>query len=385
MTKKHILWQFILLSYLGLFSFGLIDNSRGPVYPEILQGFNVLPSKGSWIFSLSSLAGLVTTLSGNLWLRSFNTIYSLRIFLLFQAMGAFGIGFSAIYGFSFPLLLLASFILGLSSGGIGICTNIMISQSVPKRLRRKTYAGLHAMYGIASLFAPIFLSITSRSDIDWKHHFYLVAFIPLCIFILSFFLNIKKDKHCLKVITQKIKFTHVYKICLIFSLYVASEIIVSSRLVYYLEETYKWDKTSASLYLSIFFFLLLFGRLSFSMISFPGKSYNWLKASLIISLVLFVVGLFIHPIALAVLGLSQSFFFPCAMDWLYEKHGQLADSIMPLIMTIMAITLICMHWAVGLIASFSNIHNAMFLGPVFAVISLGLLFTERPHLPEKKI
>ena len=121
------------------------------------------------------------------------------------------------------------------------------------------------------------------------------------------------------------------------------------------------------------------------MISFPGKSYNWLKASLIISLVLFVVGLFIHPIALAVLGLSQSFFFPCAMDWLYEKHGKLADSIMPLVMTIMAITLICMHWAVGLIASFSNIHHAMFLGPVFAVISLCLLFTERPHLPDKKL
>ena len=51
-----IIWPLILISFASLFVFGISDNIRGPLFPEILKEFNISDSMGSLMFALSSLS-----------------------------------------------------------------------------------------------------------------------------------------------------------------------------------------------------------------------------------------------------------------------------------------------------------------------------------------
>ncbi len=374
-----ILWPLIIISYLGMFSFGLYDNSRGPIYPSILSDFNILPSIGSWIFILSSLAGLATTLAGNAWLKKWGTFKAMQISFCMQVLASLFMGLSGQFGYHFYFILLSSFAFGISSGILSICANIMISHSVDVTTRRRTFAGLHSMYGLASLLAPVLINIGHFSNIEWNQYFYFLILIPFLALILSLF--IKPPNHlCTSQNNQEVVRAGL-KISLfpgfLFGVYVAGEIIVSSQLVYFLEATHHFNKSTANYYLSLFFLTLLLGRLAFTILKIPLKSFHWLLISLISSLIFFMLGLAVHPIFLPLIGLAQSFFYPCAMDWLYEKHHSLADSIVPYIMTSVALALILMHFMVGLLASSFGIDRAMYLGPCLIILTLAGIIVER--------
>ncbi len=55
------IWPLILISYASLFVFGISDNIRGPLFPEILKEFNISDSMGSLMFALGSLSGFVAS------------------------------------------------------------------------------------------------------------------------------------------------------------------------------------------------------------------------------------------------------------------------------------------------------------------------------------
>jgi len=374
-----MLWPLIIIAYLGMFSFGLYDNSRGPVYPSILKDFNILPSLGSWIFVLSSLAGLCTSLVGNTWLKLFGTFRSMQVSFFMQILAALFMGLSGQFGYHFYLLLLSSFAFGISSGILSICANIMISQSVDVTSRRRTLSGLHSMYGLASLLAPMLINMSYSSDLKWNQFFYLIICIPSLALLLSCWLKnpiplvTSRDKTA----TQKTGFRAIVFPSFLFGIYVASEIIVSSQLVYFLETTHHYDKSVANYYLSLFFLTLLLGRLTFTIIKLPLKSHHWLLISLLSSLVLFMLGLMVHPIFLPMLGLTQSFFYPCAMDWLYEKYRHLADVLIPYIMTSISLALIIMHFMVGLLSAYWGIDKALYLGPCLVIFALVGIIVER--------
>ena len=378
-NKKIILWPFIIIAYLGMFSFGLYDNSRGPIYPSILKDFNILPSVGSWIFVFSSLAGLCTTLVGNIWLKRLGTYKSMQVSFVMQIMAALFMGLSCQFGYHFYFLLLSSFAFGISSGILSICANIMISHSVDVSTRRRTFSGLHSMYGLASLLAPVLLNICYSLNIEWNQYFYLMIFIPGLTLILSFFLKTPTYIHStgINYVVPKANFKIIIFPCFLFGIYVASEIIVSSQLVYLLEISHHFTKAVSNYYLSLFFLTLLLGRLTFTVIKLPLRSLHWLLISLISSLILFMLGLMVHPIFLPLLGLTQSFFYPCAMDWLYEKHQSVADSIVPYIMTSISLSLIIMHFMVGQLAVYFGISKAMYLGPCLVIVALLGIIIER--------
>jgi len=378
-NQKIILWPFIIIAYLGMFSFGLYDNSRGPIYPSILKNFNILPSVGSWIFVFSSLAGLCTTLVGHVWLKRLGTYKSMQVSFFMQVLASLFMGLSCQFGYHFYFILLSSFAFGVSSGILSICANIMISHSVDVATRRRTFSGLHSMYGLASLLAPVLINICYLSNIEWNQYFYLMIFIPGLTLILSFFLKTPTHIHTpgINHLVPRASFKIIIFPSFLFGIYVASEIIVSSQLVYFLEVSHHFTKPTSNYYLSLFFLTLLLGRLTFTVIKLPFKSLHWLFISLISSLVLFMMGLWVHPIFLPLLGLTQSFFYPCAMDWLYEKHQSLADSIVPYIMTSISLSLIIMHFMVGLLAVYFGINKAMYLGPCLVIVALLGIIIER--------
>ena len=52
-------WPNILVAYFGLFCFSLLDNIRGPYFPEILNHLKLTDTQGSFFFVVPSLLSLV--------------------------------------------------------------------------------------------------------------------------------------------------------------------------------------------------------------------------------------------------------------------------------------------------------------------------------------
>ncbi|MBL6991112.1 MAG: MFS transporter [Bacteriovoracaceae bacterium] len=383
MIDKTINWKYLGLAYFTLFSLGFIDNMRGPAYPEILQHFQIAPNFGSLIYTLASLAGLIITVTARWWLFPLGTLASIRIFLFTISSSSFCMGWVISSNYQFFWFLASSFLLGCSLGGIGVAANIMITQSTPMLYRRNAYSGFHAMYGISSLLAPLFFTLSQLYlKISWSTPFKIIAAAPILLCIYSFFIpKIQtKDDPSVQNTTSNVKWSHRLSIGLFFGLYVAAELSLSSRLVYYLKNSLAWDISLCAFYLSLFFTSLLSGRLIFTFFRFSWKSYHVLVTSAVLSFFLYLFGLLYFPILLPICGFSMSIFFPTAMTWLAENYKTDFAFMISSVMTAVGASLIGMHWLIGFLSSNFGIGNALFVGPIFLIFAMiFLLIANKIH------
>ena len=123
--------------------------------------------------------------------------------------------------------------------------------------------------------------------------------------------------------------------------------------------------------------LLLLGRMLFAFFHFRTKAYNLLLISAISSLISFLLGLFYHPVFLVTCGLTMSFFFPNAMEWVSEKYENEAQLLITRMMIFVGAMLVSMHWIVGGVSDYYNIHIAMMLGPLMLICVVYLLHIQR--------
>lgn len=378
-----MIWSYILIAYAGLFSLGIIDNGRGPIYPEILKSFNLTNSEGSLIFSLASLACLIANILAKWWLPKFGTLKGLRYFLLIQAIGCYGIGISSMATNGYQVLILSSIVFGLSLGGMGVTNNLMMAQGSTPENRRKAYSGLHSMYGVSSLIAPLLISYCKQIGISWGQVFQILSLIPLTAFIASFLIKrIEQDSYSTSNTIEKINnISTSDKVIFssIFAFYVAAEISISTRMILFLRESLDFSLDKSSIYLSAFFFLLLLGRMTFAFFNIKISSYKIIFSSLILSIILYLFGIYKFPILLPFCGLTMSVFFPCAMEWMSKIFNKNTDKMTTIVMTSVGVMLITMHWIIGQLASKFGIMNALLVGPLFLTISLSMLFAKKDH------
>ena len=355
----------IILAYLALFLLGAVDNIRGPLYPYILENFGILESKGQWIFTLSSLFGLLTSLSAPKWLKFLPPVNTLKISILIHSLVLFLIGL-AIEMQSFILLIVSSVFLGLAMGAQGLCVNTIIAQEVSAKNSRKIFSGLHSMYGIASLLSPLLLGYFFKEKFSIPSLFYGMSLLTIVIFF--YLLKTPSLKSVKKLEGMDFKF--LQKEVLVFGTllcsYVSFEILVSSRLSLILSNYYGYTYSLASFFLSLFFVGLLAGRLFFSFVHLNIKNITLLKISAWLNLIVFIIGLYIYPPVLALTGLTCSFFFPTTMD-LIKNRVKNNDIIITKIMILVSLSLSCMHPVFSILSDTWNSYHAAHLG-------FGLLF-----------
>ncbi len=293
--RQKIVYRFIIfITFATFFSMGITDNSRGPVYPDILQSFDIDTIRGSLIFTLASLSGLITNLFSKVWLFRFGVFKSSRFFLFMQFTGTATMALSSLAG-SYALLIMSSIILGAGISGIGITGNVIIGNIANKKNGRRYFSFLHSMYGIASFLAPIIISFMKESEISWEYAILVISAFPLLFGLLSFKENGKLIEKENKIV-YNILFRDGLLWGLIVSLYVAAEILISSRSVYIAQEVFNKTNQEASFYLSLFFVFLLSGRIIFSLIKFPGSNKNLILSSIILSLLFNLAGILYNPI-----------------------------------------------------------------------------------------
>src|SRR5690606_13241196 len=147
--RQSVHWAFVLLAYMTLLSQSILDNARGPAYPNILESFSINASRGAYLFASASFAGLIAQMSARWWLPRIEVVLGSIISLLLMAIGSFLFGQSSEIGLW--LLDLSSVIMGLGMGAANVTMNLLIARGTPVTHRRQFYAGLHSVYGLGSL------------------------------------------------------------------------------------------------------------------------------------------------------------------------------------------------------------------------------------------
>jgi len=383
-TGTH--WGAIAVAFGLVFAMGLVDNARGPAYPAILEHFRASATAGSLLFAVASIGSVIVSWTGRAWLVRFGALASARFFAALLAIGCAGVGAAGCVPLGLPGLVAASLVFGLGATGCSVCGNALAGQGAAPALRRRLMSGLHAMYGASSLVSPLAIAYGTRLDLDWRRTFFALAAVPalLCALTLAVRPRGRRAEDALQTAARPApRRAEAAAAYAMIALYVAAEVGLSTRLPQLVESHWQWGKEPAALCLSAFFALLLVGRAAFALFRFPGSSLKWLAASAALSLAAYLVGLFLHPAALAVCGLTMSIFFPTAMTWIKERFGDRADPMYATAIAAMSAALVVTHFGLGALTDAAGIRNALLVGPIALVGVLALLHPLRAVRAQK--
>lgn len=362
----------LLAAFVGLFFFGTLDNGRGPAYPEIMKQLGLTNREGSLLFALTSFVGFLMTVFSASWLKVIDLLKGMRLSWLVLSLASLLIGLSGFL--KSPLLLFsAAVIQGVGMGVSSMNMNLMIEKGAPVSHRRRAYGGLHGTYGVASFFAPLFFTGVKMTGLSWEYFFIILACLGPLLFILipgdeEVFASIPSENQGLKL-----PLSFLIILGMTVGTYVASEIVISSRLVLFLEEGHGLSNARAGLYLSGFFILLMSGRLMMGLFNIPFSGPSLLSGSLILTGLFCWLGMKGHFIFFSLTGLSMSVFFPAFMDWMAGTFPNDFQKVIKFVMSGIGIHLVAMHLGFGQLADLLGVVKAMDLALYLTGTSLLLL------------
>lgn len=372
--QSLIKWNYLSLAYLALFCLGLIDNTRGAFYPEFLKDLQLSSSEGSRLFSIVAFSGFAMNFTTRFWLPKVGIVKAVIASLFFMNIGTILISIIPYFkDHALVLLSIFSLILGLGIGGSTISMNLLVAKGTPEKYLTQAFAGLHSTYGVSSLIAPLLFNICFGLLNKWNLAFAILSPLPL---VIGIYFLVKRPNEIIEVsqgpLKAPISFWKRIPFGVMLATYVMAEVLVSTRLVYFLTEVHKYELSKANNYLALFFSGLACGRLLFSFIKFPGSPFQKLFLSQFLSLIFYFLGQW-HPGFYACLGLSFSWYFPTTMVWLQSKFNQGIEFMTVSVLTCSGFLLLLMHDLFGRIAEISNITSAFMLAPLASIVSFILL------------
>lgn len=360
---------------------GYLDNSRGPAYPLILKDLSLTPNLGAWFFSIASLSGLIVYLSSPKWLPTLGVVRGTKLSLVIMGLGSMLMGVIPYLESQYFFLLFFSMIFGIGQGLSSFCMNLLVAEACTSENRSRAFSALHSCYGVASFVAPLVFSQFMTWRDSWSQFYLFMATLPFLVFILVF--KIGRGVKISKVLPPKtsLSFKRRFLYGGVFSFYVASEIVISTRLIYFLIEAKGFSSENAAQNLSIFFLSLMGGRLLFAFLPMKGLSYRAMVLSLITSILVFFLGYTKDPKYLAFLGGSMSFYFPMGMNWLTSRFEKGREQMIASVMTQVGVLLIIMHFFFGEIASRLGVEKALLMAPLLLGTSLLFLISLKNEEP----
>lgn len=381
-----MIWPYIFLSYSSLFVFGLTDNVRGPLFPEILKHFAVSDTVGSWMFALGSISGFLASYGCHYLLKRFDRLTILQGAASGLVISMWGMALSP----TFSIFLFFSFFFGLSLGVIGLVPNILVALGSSPKRKQQMLSGLHTMYGLSSLLAPLLAASVEHFTGNWRWTFGAGSLAPIILLAYSFHSS-HKDLHTKSEVhpethrkSRKYNLKPQLFLAVMLGFTVAVEIMLSSRLALYMQRAWNFDMESSSLYVSIFFIFMMVGRLLFSIFHFKHSPQSLLTVSLVLSSLCVLSGVLIHPLFLAATGLTISPFYPLVITWVSTEFPDDLDTAVAYTMAADSIMLIIMHLVIGKITDVFGIRHAMLFGVGLLFLSLIMVNSFAPLFKKEK-
>lgn len=376
----QVTWSYILLAYTALFSLGLLDNSRGPFFPDLVQDLQLSDSRGALFFAMTAFMGFWGSYWAGRWAERSSARRGMQIGLLIMGAGFFLISIAQ----SLWELMLYCGVFGVGFGAVSVFQNVLVHIGATERYRRRLFSGLHSMYAFSSLTAPLVISWMFHWQWNWRDGFRWVAVVPIAVAFMGLMVP-EKDKDVVEGTDQDPlgtppAFSHKLLMSFTMALYVWAEVAASTRLVLFVRRDWLYSAESASLLLAAFFALLLVGRLVFTVFELNRYSnFMVLSTSFLLSAILFALGLFFHPICLVLSGLTMAPFFSVAMDYHVEVFKTHASSSISLTVAMFLLTAVAMHYGMGWITEEFGVRQALLVGPISLVVGFILLQWQARH------
>ena len=178
-------WPYIFIAYFALLAFGLLDNIRGPFFPEITNDLKLRDDQASWFFAFTSVVAFLGSYYAPKVQSFIGSLMGLRLGLLFLFLGFFVMSFADSLGF----LLLGSGMFGMGMGLSQVFEHVCIQEGATVSLRRRLVNGLHSFYALAALFAPLSAGLLIELSWTWKEAFLLVSILPALALLVSLFIK----------------------------------------------------------------------------------------------------------------------------------------------------------------------------------------------------
>lgn len=371
---RTIKWSYVVGAYLSLLGAGLLEVSRGPAYAELLRRYQIEEEIGFLFFFSASMAGMVTNLLSGYWLPRMGLAWATRVALILESVAFAGMGLVWDRGGSYPLFVLFATLFGVSLGAIGSLCNLLIYEGVPVEQSRRYFSGLHASYGVAALMAPLVTLALEGWGWSWPGIFLLLAIVPLPILAQTSLwpreLSAARGNHKLRSVFRD---GTAWFLALACALYVASEVLVGTRLVVYTVKVVGLKESHGSMLLSLFFATLLLGRLIFTLVSLQISNLSILLGSAFFSLIFLSLGILWDPLILGLAGIPMSVFFPAVVALIGEWFPQRETAMMPFLMAMVGGVVVSSHWLVGRISAQVGLGGAFWLVPSSVLFALLIL------------
>lgn len=367
-------WAGILLAYISLFVFGLSDNMRGPLYPEILKTFGVSHSEASLFFSVASFVSFLGAWSAPKIIARWGHISAVRLGLALVSLSYLGYYLVT----SFPIMLGVSAIFGFAIGLLGVTQNLLVLLASNLKFRSRVQSGLHACYGASSLLAPLVVLIVAALSLHWQISFLVPS--VLCALVLAgtyLFPQMRGALHAVRGSEETAKHASVQSSSperiywsVVLALYVALEILLSSRLALFLREGREFTLESSSFWLMSFFAGLFLGRVFFAFVHLPVRFSVQMCGLMVLSAASFALGLWGRPEWMAVVGFTIAGFYPLWMSTLEPLFGGKMEEVASRGIGLTGFSVVAMHSVVGFFSDKAGVTAGMSVG----LVLIGLLF-----------
>jgi FHS family glucose/mannose:H+ symporter-like MFS transporter len=330
------LWLLTASSFFAFFTFGFVDNIKGPTLPNLLQDLKFSYSQGGGVLFGAYLGFVIATLLAG----PLSDLLGNRMILLaaglFITLGTLGMGSATTY----PLLFGSMLVIGLGTGSIEVGGNGLIV-ALHRQAQGRFLNLLATFHGVGALLAPLYAAwiLTAAS---WRQVFFYST--PLAVLLALIFLVTAgppvtpQAQHGFDWATLRRTGFSPTMLCfyLAISLYVATELGIAAWLVEYLIKSKGIAQTTAAYYLSGFFAFIMVGRLVGSLFV---ERIGYLSSVLLaaVGTLLCILSALFAPPALAfclpLSGLFCSIIFPTMTAAVSRLHPHNTGTILGLLFT----------------------------------------------------
>lgn len=387
---KSIVWPYLIMGYGSLLCLGFLDNSRASVFENMTVSLGLSDEVASLFFVIPSLCAFASSLLIERFLKSLGSILVLRLGLILMVSAFLLFGITT----EFPVILLETLLFGAGFGFVSVAQNVAVSEaSGDPGLQRSLFSGLHSMYALASLMSPLLAGFLFGLDLSWSQIFLISASLPILVLVVTSFLRFpgvredpieealslkREDADLASASDQEFPTVHALFFSIAMSVYLISEISISSRLVVYVRREFGLSDEFATRYLAVFFLVLFLGRVGFVFFNFSKiKTHHLMYLCLVGSGLLYSAGLVLSPWLLSFSGFFMAPFFPLVMDYAVRVFGRFSPRVIAFCMAFASLSVVFMHYGLGAMSDRVGLANALWIGPAALLVCLGLFLFER--------
>lgn len=370
MAKRNNIMTVIII-FIVMVLMAAADNVRGVFIPAFKKDFLVSNTSMGLMLAVCSMGYIISTYIGGILCEKIGQKKVMIVGFIFAGLSSLSLFFST----SFTMLLIGLFFLNIGASLLAISINTLIPviavsfQAVLMNL-------IHFCYGAGATITQRTAGILLYSGISWRYIYLAMGFIFFIVLSIFFFTKIpepNKAHNNEKVDNRKIfknKILYFYMIAL--GLYVTAELSTGNWFVNFLKEVYRFNDNMSTFYTALFFGIFTIGRLIGGFVVEKFGHIRSVLVSLVISFILYTIGLIIGRNGVLIISISGLFFgitFPTLVLTITSVFKNNSAYVTGIIITVASAINMVMNFFIGWLNDIIGVYNAFYIIPISLLIS----------------